>query len=61
MFLLLSQSTIDIIVNGEKKEIIQKGNYFGDTALLYGTHRECTMKTSTDCYVWLMEKKISKK
>jgi len=60
-FYILRQGTIDIIVNGEKKEILQKGNYFGDTALLYGTHRECTVKTSTDCYVWLMEKKNFKK
>ena len=60
-FFILREGTCDIIVNGEKKDIIKKGNYFGDTALLYGTNRECTVKTSTDCYVWIMEKKNFKK
>ncbi len=60
-FYILRQGTCDIIVNGEKKEILQKGNYFGDTAILYGTTREHTVKTSTDCYVWIIEKKNFKK
>ena len=60
-FYILRQGTIDKIVNGEKKEILQKGNYFGDTAILYGTNREYTAKTSTECYVWIMEKKNFKK
>ena len=60
-FYILRSGTCDVIINGEKKEILQKGNYFGDTAILYGTNRECTVKTSTDCYVWIMEKKNFKK
>ena len=60
-FYILRQGTIDKIVNGEKKEILQKGNYFGDTAILYGINREYTAKSSTDCYVWIMEKKNFKK
>ena len=60
-FYILRQGTCDIIINGEKKEILQKGNYFGDTAILYGTNREYTVKTSTDCFVWIMEKKNFKK
>ena len=60
-FYILRQGTIDKIVNGEKKEILQKGNYFGDTAILYGINREYTAKASTDCYVWIMEKKNFKK
>ena len=60
-FYILRQGACDIIVNGEKKGEIQKGNYFGDKELLYGTHRQCTVKTTTDCYVWMMEKKNFKK
>ena len=60
-FYILRSGTCDIIINGEKKDILQKGNYFGDTAILYGTNRECTVKASTDCYVWIMEKKNFKK
>ena len=60
-FYILRQGACDIIVNGEKKGEIQKGNYFGDKELLYGTHRQCTVKTTTACYVWMMEKKNFKK
>ena len=60
-FYILRSGTCDIIINGEKKEILQKGNYFGDTAILYGTNREYTVKASTDCYVWIMDKKNFKK
>lgn len=28
---------------------------------MYGTHRECTVRTTDDCYVWIMEKKNFKK
>ena len=60
-FYILRSGTCDVLINGEKKEILQKGNYFGDTAILYGTNREYTIKTTTDCYVWIMEKKNFKK
>ena len=60
-FYILRSGTCDVIINGEKKDILQKGNYFGDTAILYGINRECTVKASTDCYVWIMEKKILKR
>ena len=60
-FYILKSGTCDIIVNGEKKEILQKGNIFGDTDLLYGTERQCTVKASTECNVWVMDKKNFKK
>ena len=60
-FYILKQGTCDILVNNEKKDTLQKGAYFGDTALLYGTCREYTVKTLTDCYVWVMEKKNFRK
>lgn len=46
---------------GKKKEIIQKGNIFGDTDLLYGTERQCTVKASTECNVWVMDKRTLKR
>ena len=60
-FYILRSGTCDIIINGEKKKIIEKGNCFGETAILYGTNREYTLKAATDCYVWIMEKKNFKK
>ena len=60
-FYILRQGTCDIIINGEKKNTLEKGSYFGDSAILYGTNREYTVKSSTDCDVWIMEKKNFKK
>ena len=60
-FYILRQGTCDIIINNEKKDSLQKGSYFGDTALLYGTSREYTLRTSTDCYLWVMDKKNFRK
>ena len=60
-FYILRQGTCDIIINNEKKDSLQKGAYFGDTALLYGTSREYTLRTSTDCYLWVMDKKNFRK
>ena len=60
-FYILRQGTCDIIVDDEKKDILQKGNYIGDSALLYGTNREYTLKASTDCYMWVMDKKNFRK
>ena len=60
-FYILRQGSCDVIVNGEKKGEIEKGNFFGDNELLYGTHRQCTVKTTSESYVWMMEKKNFKK
>ena len=60
-FYILKEGTCDIIINGEKKDIITKGNCFGDSELLYGTNRAYTLKTATECSVWIMEKKNFKK
>ena len=60
-YYIIRQGTIDIIMNGEKKVTLQKGNYFGDSAILYGINREYTAKASMDCYIWVMEKKNFKK
>ena len=60
-FYILAQGTCEKIVNGQKTELIEKGQYFGDTALLYGTNREYTVRTSDNCIVWCMEKKNFRK
>ena len=60
-FYILAQGTCDKIVNGQKIETIEKGKYFGDSSLLYGTNREYTVRTSDNCNVWSMEKKILEK
>ena len=53
---ILSQGTCDLIVNGEKKETLQKGSIFGDTSIIYGTNRDYTIKTTSECQVWLIDR-----
>ena len=53
---ILSQGTCDLIINGEKKESLQKGSCFGDTSIIYGTNRDYTIKTTSECQVWLIER-----
>ena len=57
-FYILSNGTCDLIVNGQKIKALEKGDYFGDKAILYGTNREYTIKTTSDCLVWALEKDI---
>ena len=60
-FYILQNGTCDVLINGEKKQRLQKGNIFGETDILFGTNRDCTIKTNSDCNVWAMEKKNLKK
>ena len=53
---IISQGTCDLIVNGTKKQSLQKGDIFGDSAIIYGTNREYGIKTTSDCQIWLMER-----
>ena len=53
---ILSQGTCDLLINGEKKETLQKGTCFGDTSIIYGTNRDYTIKTTSECQVWLIER-----
>ena len=54
-FYILKEGTCDLIINGEKKESLQKGSCFGDTALLFGMNRDYGIKTTSEVEVWVME------
>ena len=54
-FYVLKEGTCDLIINGEKKESLQKGSCFGDTALLFGMNRDYGIKTTSEVQVWAME------
>ena len=57
-FYILKEGTCDLIINGEKKEALQKGSCFGDTSLLFGMNREYGIKTTSEVQVWIMENEI---
>ncbi len=60
-YYIISEGTVELIINGEKKKEIQKGENFGELALIYDVPRSGTIKTLSDCYFWIMEKRNFKK
>ena len=57
-FYILKEGTCDLIINGEKKESLQKGSCFGDTALLFEMNRDYGIKTTSEVQVWIMESEL---
>ena len=57
---ILKEGKVDLIVNGEKKETLQKGSIFGDTAVLYGMNREYGARATSECQIWLIENELFK-
>ena len=60
-FYILRQGSCKIIINGETKRILKKGECFGDTSLVYNTNRDYTVIANEDCFMWTMEKRNFKK
>ena len=55
LFYVLKEGTCDVIINGEKKETLQKGSCFGEPAIIYGMSREYGVKTTSECQIWALE------
>ena len=60
-YYILSEGSVELIINGQKKKEIKKGENFGELALIYDVPRSGTIKTLSDCYMWIMEKRNFKK
>ena len=60
-FYILRQGSCKIIINGQTKRILKKGECFGDTSLVYNTNRDYTVIANEDCFMWTMEKRNFKK
>ena len=60
-YYIISEGSVELIINGEKKKEIKKGENFGELALIYDVPRSGTIKTLSDCYMWIMEKRNFKK
>ena len=60
-YYIISEGRVELIINGERKKEIKKGENFGELALIYDVPRSGTIKTLTDCYMWIMEKRNFKK
>ena len=60
-FYILRQGTCKILLNGKTHKIIQKGECFGDSSLMYNTNRDYTVVANEECFMWTMEKRNFKK
>ena len=58
MFYVLRQGSVNLILNGEIKQVIKKSGVFGDTSLIYNTDRDYTITTLEECFMWTIEKNI---
>ena len=61
MFYVLRQGSVNLILNGEIKQVIKKSGVFGDTSLIYNTDRDYTITTLEECFMWTIEKRNFKK
>ena len=54
-FLVLN-GTLDFYVDGKKSRTFMSGDIFGDFALMYNCPQEGTVKTVTECELWISDK-----
>lgn len=60
-FYIIKEGTVSLTINNIERKKLTTGQQFGELALLYGAPRSGTIKTETDCFFWVMEKKNFKK
>ena len=60
-FYILRQGKCKVVLNGSTTKILEKGECFGDTSLIYNTNRDYTVVANEDSFMWTMEKRNFKK
>ena len=60
-FYILKKGTCVLIIDNEIKNTFNVGDSFGELALLYESSRKGSLKTTTDCSFWILERKNFKK
>jgi len=56
-FYVLISGTVDIMSGGEVKSALSKGATFGELALLNDTPRTATIRTTSKCECWALDRK----
>lgn len=51
-FFIIAEGKVQLEINGEKKKILQKGDYFGELALIYMAPRSASIKTLVNSQFW---------
>jgi len=60
-FYVLKEGTVDLFVGESRIKQLEKGESFGELALLYGAPRSASITAVTDCLFWVLERKNFKK
>jgi CRP-like cAMP-binding protein len=55
-FYMLTEGSVEVLVDGEPLNTLKAGDTFGDIALLQETTRSATVKTLTPCKLWVVSK-----
>lgn len=60
-FYILKEGTVELFINGKSIKNLEKGESFGELALLHGAPRSATIVANTECLFWVLERKNFKK
>ena len=51
-FFIIAEGRVQVEISGSKKKILQKGDDFGELALIYMAPRSASIKALTSCQFW---------
>ena len=58
---IVHEGQLEKIFDEKKTIILNKGDSFGELALIYDSPRDSTVKTITDCELWVLKREVFKK
>jgi cGMP-dependent protein kinase len=57
-FFIINDGKVQVEINGEKKKILQKDDYFGELALIYGAPRSAAIQALQPSTFWCLTRNI---
>lgn len=57
-FFIIAEGKVQVEINGEKKKTLQKNDYFGELALIYGAPRSACIKAVENTTFWCITRNI---
>ena len=56
-FFVISQGSVDVIIDGQTKKTLNQYDYFGELALMYNAPRSADIQAKEKCCFWAINKK----
>jgi CRP-like cAMP-binding protein len=60
-FYIIKEGKVELLINDNPIKSLEEGESFGELALLHGAARSGSIKASTNCLMWVLERKNFKK